>query len=226
MAEETRQPKAAEPFRFSSQVHLKELTGLKAKNLKDLLYHIKTVPGSVIYHHTHHFLMQHQYLSPEPPNDFAYWVTESLNEVKLGEKLSSINTCEYSTIRALREKIAETVEHYILKSKGPLKEANEGSEFYFIKSMSFVFPTPYEAWTLEDFISALKKISIQSIYFHMFEARLRLEKGVNDFSFWLEGSLGEGELAKKIARLDPYTYTGEGLRTKMIQLIRLRMAKK
>jgi len=183
------------------------------------------VPGSVVYHHTHHFLQQHQYLSPEPPNDFAYWVTEALNEVPLGEKLASINTCEFSTIRALREKIAATIENFLEKSKKPLKESDEGQEFHFIKSVSFVFPTPYSASTLEEFREVLKKLSIQSLYYHMFEARLRLERGVNDFSLWLETALGETELAKKIARLDPYTHTLEALREKIIDLVTVRLAK-
>ena len=58
--------KAKEPFKFYTQLHIPELTGLKAANLQELLDLIKTVPGSVIYHHTHRFLQQHQYLSPEP----------------------------------------------------------------------------------------------------------------------------------------------------------------
>jgi hypothetical protein len=214
---------ASQPFQFYARLHLRELTGLKARNLKELLSYIKTVPGSIIYHHTHHFLQQHQYLSPEPPNDFAYWVTEALNEPKLGEKLSSINTCEFSTIRALRDKIAATIEEFLNKSKRPLKEVSEGQELYFIKSISFILPTPYTIRTLEEFALILKKITIDSIYFHMFESRLRLERGTNDFSLWLETSLGEKELAKKIGKLDPYTHTMEGLRSKVIQLIEVRL---
>lgn len=215
--------KAVEPFQFYTRAHLRELTGLKARNLKELLAHLKTVPGSVIYHHTHHFLQQHQYLSPEPPNDFAYWVIAALNEVKLGEKLASINTCEFTTIRSLRDKIAATIEEFLGKSKAPLREANEGQEFYFIKSISFILPTPYLAHSLDEFASILKKITIHSIYFHMFEARLRLEKGSNDFSLWLETSLEEQDLARKIAKLDPYTHTMEALRGKIIQLLDKRL---
>ena len=58
--------KAKEPFKFYTQVSIPELTGLKAANLQELLDPIKTVPGSVIYHHTHRFLQQHQYLSQNP----------------------------------------------------------------------------------------------------------------------------------------------------------------
>ncbi|HCD38372.1 MAG TPA: hypothetical protein DEQ77_06580, partial [Candidatus Omnitrophica bacterium] len=65
--------KAKEPFRFFTRLHLTELTGLRASILSQFLSLIKEVGGASIYHHTHRFLQQHQYLSPEPPNDFAYW---------------------------------------------------------------------------------------------------------------------------------------------------------
>ena len=217
--------KTSESFRFYTRLHLRELTGLKARNLQELLTHIKSVPGSVIYHHTHHFLQQHQYLTPEPPNDFAYWVSEVLQEKKLGEKLASINTCDFNTIRELREKIASTIESYLEKSKEKPREVYEGGELHFIKSISFILPTPYVAQTLEEFVSLLRKVTIHSLYYHMFESKLRLEKGKNDFSLWLETVLGETELAKKIERLDPYTHTMEGLRERIIRLIENRLAK-
>jgi hypothetical protein len=78
-----------EPFLFYTRWHLSELLGIKASNLRQLLEHIKDVPGSCIYHHTHRFLQQHQYLSPEPPNDFAYWVREVLGDDELGSSKRS-----------------------------------------------------------------------------------------------------------------------------------------
>jgi hypothetical protein len=60
----------------------------------------------------------------------------------------------------------------------------------------------------------------------MFEAKLRLEKGENDFSNWFETALGEKDLAKRISKLDPYTHTMEGLREKMIRLIESAIAHK
>lgn len=216
-------PKTTKAFQFFTRLHLAELTGLKARNLQELLSHVKTVPDSVIYYHTHDFLEEHQYLLLEPPNGFAYWATTALNEIELGEKLASINNGEFSTLRTLRDKIAETIEKFLEKRKEPLREANEGREFHFLKSISFVLPTPYTAHSLEEFIVALKKVTIHSIYFHMFEARLRLEKGTNDFSLWLEGELEEKELAKKITKFDPYNLTGEGVRTKIIRLAEARL---
>lgn len=212
--------KAKEPFRFYTRLHLTELTGLRASTLVQLLKLLKVVPGSCIYHHTHRFLQQHQYLSPEPPNDFAYWATEILGEDELGERLASIDTVQFPNIRALREKIIQTIEDYLRSNPlAKLKFAKENEEFHFIKSISFILPTKFVAHDLKEFVETLKKITIDSIYFHIFEARLRLEKNTNDFSYWIETSLQNKELANKINRLDPYTHTLEDLRNTIIRII-------
>ncbi len=209
--------RAENPFYFSTRLTLRELTGIKARNIKELLKYIKTVPGSVIYNHTHQFLQQHIYLTPEPPNDFAYWVREFLKEDQLGEKLNSIDTCEYATIRSLREAIIKVIAEYLRKSRPGIRNVSPGAEFNFIRAYSFVLPTPYIANDLKEFLEGIKNISVYSIYFHMFESRLRLEKETNDFSFWLGTSLFEVELAEEIAHLDPYTYTLEDLRQEIIK---------
>ncbi len=216
--------KAREAFHFFTRLHLTELTGLRASNLAQLLKLIKKVPGSCIYHHTHRFLQIHQYLSPEPPNDFAYWASEVLGEDELGERLASIDTMQFSAIRALREEIVEVIEGYLRdRPQAKLRFANEGEEFHFIKSVSFILPTHYVAHDLKEFVEILRKITIDSIYFHIFEARLRLEKVKNDFSNWIETSLGDKELADEIAHLDPYTRTLDDLRNSLVKIIENRI---
>lgn len=214
--------KAKQPFTFYTRLHLQELTGRRARDLKSLLSEIKQVSGSVIYHHTHRFLQLHQFLSPEPPNDFAYWVIDVLGEHKLGEELASIDTIQFSSIRALRNKIIHTIENHIKYMKksgqGQFRVSSAEEQFHFVKTISFVFPTRYTATSLAQFVEILKKITVNSIYFHVFEAKLRLEKQVNDFSYWIDTSCGEPDLAAELIRLDPYTHTLEGLRKKIIDL--------
>jgi len=216
--------KAIEPFRFYTRLHLSELTGLRASNLSQLLSVIRQVSGSCIYHHTHRFLQQHQYLSPEPPNDFAYWVSKVLGEDELGEKLSSIDTIQFFTVRSLRDRIIATIEDYLKNNmSAKLKFAGEGEEFHFMKSVSFVLQTNYIAHDLGEFIDIVKNITIDSIYFHIFESRLRLEKKTNDFSNWIETSIGDKELSDRISRLDPYTHTLEDLRKTIIRIVEKRI---
>ena len=213
--------KRSAPFRFYARMILPELTGVKASNLEEMLSVIKEIDPSAIYHHTHRFIQQHQYLTSEPPNDFAYWITEFLGEYKLGEKLNSISTIDFSTIRSLREKIVSVIELYIKENPRSFeRSAHLGEEFHFVKSVSFIFPTKHEARDIDEFADVLGNITISSIYFHMFEARLRLEKGNNDFSFWIRMALKDKDTAEKISRLDPYNYTLEELRTKIISTIR------
>ncbi|HEX75568.1 MAG TPA: mechanosensitive ion channel family protein [Dehalococcoidia bacterium] len=214
--------KATEPFRFYARLHLKELTGLKAGNLTQLVDILKEAPDSVIYYHTHHFLEEHQYLTPEPANDFALWVSDELGDEVLGEKLASIDTFDFPTIGALRTRIVGVIEDHLSK-KPDGRKAMEGRELHFVRSISAILPTPYVAHDLREFVEVLRKVSIDSLYYHIFEARLRLQKGVNDFSIWIEDCLGDKDLADKLAYLDPYNYTLESLRSTIIQLVEKRI---
>ena len=190
------------------------MTGIKAKDLKELLERLKTVPESVIYQHTHRFLEQHQYLVPEPPNDFSYWVTEILQDEKLGERLATIDTIRFSSIKDLREALVSAIENHLEKYPN-LRRVPEGKEFHFMGAIRFSMPTPHQAYDLAEFMNCLKKVSVSSLYLHIFEARLRPPLGTNDFSQWFEIQLGEKELARKVAGLDPYTQTLEGLRSRV-----------
>ncbi len=210
--------RASAPLEFQSRLDLTLLTGLRAYDVAELAHHLRTVPGAVIYHHTHHYLVQHQFLSPEPPNDFAYWVSTILLEERLGEELAAVDVLRFSTIRELRDALVRVIEDF-LENATHLRVAPPGEEFHFMQSVSFVLPTETKAADLNEFRDALEKISLNSIAYHMFDARLRLEQNDNDFSKWLEHDLGEVELAAALRRLDPYTYTEDGLRRRMIALV-------
>ena len=214
--------KSREPFRFFNRVHLTELTGLKAKNLKELADVLQNAPDSIIYYHTHHFLEEHHYLTPEPANDFAVWVSDVLGDEILGEKLASIDMLEFPTMSALRDRIGNVIEQHTTSGQ-ELRKAPEGKEFYFMKWVSLVLPTTRVARDLREFAEALSTLSLGSLYFHIIESGLRLGKMSNDFSVWLADSLGEQELAEAVAKVDPYTYTLEGVRSQLIKLMAKRI---
>jgi len=214
--------RSREPFRFYSRLTLSFLTGRKARNLQELLDGLRDAPDMVVYHHTHRFLQQHQTLVPEPPNDFAYWVTHDLLDEELGERLAAVDTVRVNTLAALRDRLVATIERSL---EGPRRHlvAPAGREFYFMSAVRFSLPTEYAVSDLREFLDALGKVSIFSLYLHVFEARLRLPLGVNDFSLWFERELGEAALARAVERLDPYTRTMEGLRRKIAGLVEDRL---
>src|SRR5262249_61706508 len=120
----------ADSFEFRSLLNLTLLTGLRARDLAELVQHMRTVPGAVIYYHTHHFLVQHQFLSPEPPNDFAYWVSNILLEERLGEELASVDIMRFRKIHDLRDQLCTVIENYIEQSS-EVRAAPPGMEFHF-----------------------------------------------------------------------------------------------
>lgn len=205
-------------FYFKTKLDQTILLGIRARNIQGLLEGLRNVPDSSIYYHTHRFLQQHHYLSPEPPNDFAYWVTEIIGDDVLGERLASVDIVQFSTIAELRDRFITILEHH-LETVERLTFAPAGHEFHFMANRTFVLPTAFVAHSLGEFQEILGRVSINSLYFHIFDARLRLGRNENDFSLWFR-SLGHVELADAVKTLDPYTYSMEGLRKRLSVLVR------
>jgi len=203
-------------FHFYVKFDQTLLLGQRAKNVPELLEGIRRVPESCIYYHTHRFLQQHHYLSPEPPNDFAYWVTEVLGDKVLGEQLSSVDTIQFESISGLRDRFVALIESH-LSSGAKTVDCFPGEEFHFIASRTFAAPTPYIAHNLGEFRDILQRVSISTLYYHIFDAKLRLKRGENDFSKWFDSN-GMSTLAEAVRNLDPYTYTLEGLRKRILTL--------
>src|SRR5882672_2937412 len=166
-------PVARDPFRFYTRLTLTRLTGRRAADLAEMVEHLRHASGSVIFHHTHHFLVQHQHLSPEPPNDFAFWVRNVLQEDQLGERLAAIDTVQIPSLGELRERTIAVIEDY-LATRRELRTAPPGEEFHFMDAISFTLPTHHEASTLAEFAAGLREVGYATIAYHLFEARLRV----------------------------------------------------
>jgi len=205
-------------FLFTTRITQRELLGRTAKNVRELWLGLKKVPAASIYHHSHRYLEQHTYFSPEYSTDFSFWVTYRLGLKKLGEELASVDVVSFQDLESLRLCFCEILEQYLLHSR-QIRNCIPGEEFHFIASKIFVLPTAYKASDLRQFLSGLEKVTVHSLYFHIFEARLRLKQQDNDFSLWLR-HMGYDRLAARISRIDPYTFTVEGLRKKLIALIK------
>ena len=206
-----------EPFVFQTERRLVMLTGRSARNLKEMLEHIREVSGSSIFYHTHHQYLSHHFEKPVFHNDFANWVSTSLLEEALSEKLVAIDLLAFSSIRQLREAIVKTFETYLAEINWRIRDCLPGDGFHFCESKSFIMPSGVVAYDIPDFFAKLPRVTNASLYFHFFESRLRLEQPTNDFSAWLSYR-GAGELAEAIDRLNPYLVTMEELREEIIML--------
>jgi hypothetical protein len=212
-----------EPFVFNTERRIVLLTGLRARNLEQLLACLREVPGSSIFYHTHHMYLSHHFETPVFSSDFALWVSEALQKEVLAEKLAAVDLLSFTSIRQLREAIIATIERSAGENGGMLRECPPGDEFHFCRSKSFMMRTGLVAHDPKEFFEVLPGVSNASLFYHFFEARLRLGRLSNDFSQWLEWR-GEPGLAAAIDKMDPYAVTLDELRDDIVKLGRRRFA--
>jgi len=189
-----------------------------ARNIKELLELIRIVDGSSIFYHTHRCFREHYFECAGYSSDFAQWIADSLHEPELGERLAAIDIHKLSDVEALRCAVINGIED-VIAHHTHARNVPKGVEFYFLKPVNIVLPTNQRAKTLDEFVESLGKVSVNSLYFHIFEARLRLGKDTNDFSKWIAKSLGKADLAREIEELDPYSRTLEESREEIMKTI-------
>ncbi len=206
-----------ETFRFYTSSILVEITGKKAHHLKEFVNILKEIDESSIFFHVHHALRDYSFAAGQYSNDFAHWVAEDVEEKSLAERLASINVRDFTDLNSIRNKLVGIIEEH-LASTIEIRKAPPGREFYFLRSTEMISATHYEVTTLEEFTRALDRVGMRSIYFHFFDARLRLGRKTNDFSNWIQSSLGEEEKARKINNLDPYFMTMDQLKSRIIAI--------
>ncbi|MBI1912401.1 MAG: hypothetical protein HYS21_10415 [Deltaproteobacteria bacterium] len=208
----------AESFKFFECYALIRMTGRKASDILEFMEILKQVSAESIFHHVHQYFLKPHISPPDFSNDFAVWAAENLGEQNLAEALANLNPFEFSNVEDIRAELIRIITEH-LKSYPPPRPVLPGKEFFFNESITIVVPTGLEATQLHDFAMILKEIDYSSIYFHFYEARLRLGKERDDFSHFLDECLDCPTLAARIKSFDPYMYTTEDLRAKIIKLL-------
>jgi len=204
-------------FSFIGCIEIKELLSERADDELSLLEHIEEASLDCIYYHTHSYFLRHYYLAGTYPNDFANWVAIQVRDRVLGEKLASVTPYGFKSLEDLRVELVDIIDKH-LSSIGIIPRVVYGEFFYFMKSRIIEVPIGVEAVNFQEFRNALKTIDASSIYYHIFESRLRNKRGSSDFSIWLKNSLGLNVLAEQIESIDCYMYSLEDLRSKLINL--------
>lgn len=216
--------RAEAPLRFQVRSHIRELTGLRARNLAELRDCLEAAPDNSIYYHTHQYLEEHQYLTPTPANAFSEWVGDALGNASVAESLAAIDVLQAPALDALRRRLIAVVDEAVRNGKDT-RTAEPGHELHFLKSITFITPCPYEAHNLRELAGVVRRLSLGSLYFHLFEARLLGgAMAVFDIASWLRREVDQPELAAEIGRLNPYDFTLEGLRASLVARIEGKLA--
>lgn len=215
--------KASEPFQFETASYLVRIGNEEATNLLELEKGIESCTDASIFYHTFQSLGRHHFLTEGFSNDFAQWVLTACNRPALAERLASIDIRDYVSLAELRSDLKRILSEY--NEENPREAAQAGFEsFYFCESIEEVVLLGSEAWTLEQFRTALKELAHGSLQFHFITSRLRLHLRTNDFSHWLSKDLGLRSLAQKIDQIDIYTNNLDSARATILQLVEKELA--
>jgi hypothetical protein len=208
--------RASTPFEFIACLGLRQMLGRSAWDERELLDGIEEVPADSIYFHTTNAFLRSRYLTAPYANDFATWAAIQVRDRILGERLAVIDPFAFSDVEGLRTEIVSIVDDH-LRGLEMVPRIVYGEPFHFMRSTIIAVPTGLRAHTLKEFATALRRVELSVIYYHMFEP-VRDPEMVADPAHWLEQSLGMPELAAKVRGLNPYVRSLQGLRARLIEL--------
>ncbi len=209
---------AENPFQFVTASYITRISNHKAVTLSDLAKGLQGSSDVSIFYHTFQSLSRHHFLTEGFSNDFAQWTLAACNRPELAEQLAGLDIRDYLSLAELRSDILRLVADYCAHNP-PYADQAAFEPFYFCEGIEVAVPLSMEARNLEEFRAGLEKLSHASMHYHFIASRLRLHLRTNDFSNWLENSLGLNALAQRINRVDIYTNTLDSVREKLTALV-------
>jgi hypothetical protein len=208
-------------FDFKKTAYLIEVSGQKARNLNEFMSAISIVDRASIYFHLHQPMLISPEAQQEYPNDFAYWMAKEVGDYILAEKFANLELFRIQDLERIRREMVSYISQRLIAQPDGRNVA-DGREFVFCQSRSIVLDCARRAVNLREFRDALKEIDANSIYYHLVETKLRLNRESNDFAAWLQ-AIGEIELAHQVNSHDPYLTTLEGNRNVLVKLVDARL---
>jgi hypothetical protein len=204
-------------FRFIGCSEIQEILGKQAEDERQLAELLEEVPLDSVYFHTHSYFLRTRFIERAYPNDFAEWAGEQVRDHVLAEQLCVVDPFDFASLDALRDELISMIDSH-LSGMGTVPRVGFGTPFYFSRSRILEVPTGLEVRTLREFRDAISEVDVSAIYFHVFEAHLRLQRDENDFSAWIRGSLKLPELADRMQALNPYLGSLERLRSSLLNM--------
>ncbi|EZQ06577.1 MULTISPECIES: DUF5752 family protein [Acidianus] len=190
------------PFKFYAAYYPPTYTRIKANNIKELLEGISKVDKLSIFYHIFHPILSSHVVPEDLPNDFAFWLRDSLHDEDLAEIIADIQGGEPLTIEDIRQELIQLMAKGFTDRKGDYP-------FIFISCKPVIYPLGLEVTTLSEFLDAIGNVPARSIFYHFVYKRVIGESKTNELSNWLEENFGLIELGEKLSAIDPQTYTDE-----------------
>jgi hypothetical protein len=212
-------PPAQDPFWFRECFVMSMPIGRMASNLRELLHALHELDDSVFYFHLWQSRLTIAHPGLEYPNDFALWAGTALQDSKLAEILSSFDPFGYESMKQVRDDLVDLLDDYLWNLPS-VPWARPGFEFHFCEASTVVLRSQVAVETLADFHSTLKRVGLDSVYYHLVDARWRLRpKRTDDFSIWIEMNFDLPDLVSAIRDIDTSFFTLEEIRNTVLSLV-------
>jgi hypothetical protein len=142
-----------------------------------------------------------------------------LHDKILAERLAVIDPNEFGSLEELRQELVEILDERIYEEEYPLW-ARSDDQFEFIRSQIVIFNTHHIVSDPIEFVDALPKMSLGSIFFHFIDALRRNPDSIDDLRVWLGRFEKKYQnVIHKLASIDPYFLTLNQLRTKVANIL-------
>ena len=207
-----------QPFVLYDAHAVRMATGRDAVNLRELLTALREVDGAVLRHHLFRFPLDLAYDVSAFGHEFAYWAESGLQDSVLAERLGNFDPYLDPQPEALRAALVEIVEDHLMAAHH-VPWVRPGRELHFQRSLLVAYPTGVTATDLAGLQDAVCRAAPGAIYYHFFEARTRLDGRSDDFSAWVDGSLGLPEVAAAMRRIDFPAMRIEDVRDTLARLL-------
>jgi hypothetical protein len=208
---------SVKPFRFRDAVRLNCPTGVSVATLREFRDIVEDVDPGVLHHHLREVPLRFTFTFWDYPNDFAIWAASALENRALAERLAVLDAFHERDLEVLRERVLDAIE-VTLGEEGSTFPVAPGQEFHFSSSVAVELALGVEASNLPELIARLREVPATSLYYHLFEGRLRTPLGWDDISLWLLES-GHPAAAERLRDLDIYMASLESCRRVAIELL-------
>lgn len=197
---------------------MREILNRRANGEQELLDGVEEVDQASIYYHTHSYYLHGKYEYDRFPNDFAAWISESVRDRLLSERLAIISPFQFDNLEALREEFVTTIDDH-LGHLGFSPRSLSGEPFEFFRAQIVSFSTGIEVRTREELLDAIRTASTEVLFYHFFEDVFRRGARIGSLVNWVADELGDESLAESLARLNPYRLHIERLRSELLAIL-------
>jgi hypothetical protein len=199
-------------FTFKKVTWLVEASGRRAGTLDELLRLLITADPDAIAFHLHREFLQVKFAHAEWPNDFAYWAARVLGDEVLGERLANLRAAGHPDLSSVQHELARAVaEHCVAYPEAAHARVPAGREFNLCNAVKFVMTTGRAARSLAELQSGVAEVEASSLFYHLFESRREIVRFVDE-------ELHDAPLAERLRRFDPYMFSLEQARARLLKL--------